>query len=280
MGGSVKSIGKKALGITRAEKDIGSTVKTIKNPKRALYKEPVTEFLDEKWGNRMGIGIHALVDPKTVKKEGGVGSYGGDISLSEAEKRAGANLQFEQLRDPSTGKLRQEFQLDPTKSEAFLKLREQAMAAPGQSPWAKMQMEKQAMEESGGRDLAAKQQAQAMGQAQASLMRFGGMGGGARTSMARAGARDLMSAQQDVARQGMLARLGIGEQDIARQQDALGKVSATELDAQGRNIAQMTGDVQAKRDFDLERYKQQMAAYGASRSARAQEVSAQKSGKK
>jgi hypothetical protein len=119
------------------------------------------------------------------------------------------------------------------------------------------------------------QQGQAQAQAQAQLSRFGGLGGGARTSLARSGARDAFMGQQQLAREALGQRMGIGAQDIARKEDLLKGFQGAENQSQNMNINQMTGDITRRGAFDANRYNQQMAAYGAAQTAAAQRAAAQ-----
>lgn len=197
------------------------------------------------------------------------------------EERSGIKApEFRGITDESGRQLLPEFMYDPTKSAAFRRLQEQAMAQPGESPWAKMQTERQALEQAQAADIAGRQQAQALAQAQSGLARMGGLSAGARERMALEGQRGLARAQQDVARQGMLSRLGITESDIARQQQALSGVGTTELQGQAQNLQALLGDVGSRRQFEAERYGQQMAAYGAEQTARGQEKAAKSARKK
>lgn len=209
-------------------------------------------------------------DPKT-----GLNAFG----QSRIEYQSGINApKYTGVRD-ANGNLQDQFKYDPNKSEAFSALKAQAMATPGDSPWAKMQLAQQGVEQGAAADTAAKTQAQQMAQAQGLLMRQGGLGGGARVRMAEQAAKQGALAQQDVARQGMLSRLGIQGQDIDRTQNLLGNISSTELQGQGQNLAALTGDVSNKAQFDAKRYADQMAAYGASKTAEGQRAAAN-SGKK
>lgn len=205
------------------------------------------------------------------------------IAVSEAnkfEKEAGVTPPgYEGVRDVKTGQLLDQYKVDPYKGEALQALKSQAFAQ-GDSPWAKMQLEKQNLEQSGMADQAGKMQAQGLAQAQGNLMRQGGMSSGARTRMAMQGARDLSRSQQDVARQGIGQRLGIQEQDIGRKEDMLKSFGNLETQAQGSDLAQSTGDINRKAMFDMERYKQQMQAWGAGKTADAQKAAAGGGGKK
>jgi len=200
---------------------------------------------------------------------------------SEIEKRSMIKAPtYESLRDPETGELQSQYAYDPSKSEAYGVLRDQAMAAPGESPWAKMQMEKQQLSEQGALDNTATSSAQAVAQAQSNLARMGGLGGGARTRLASQGAKDSMLAQQGTRRAGIEQRLGIGEADIGRQQDMLGRLADEQLGGQKLNLGSLTGDVKDQAKFDLNRYEQQMGAWGAEQTANAQRAAAKKGGKK
>lgn len=225
-------------------------------------------------GGRLLQGKKLIGNDISKRKVPGVG---GDsvTTMGGIEKRYGIERpQYESLRDES-GALKSQFAYDPSKSAAFSKLREQAMAQPGDSPWAKMQLEKQGLEQSGARDQAAQSALQGVAQQQSNLARFGGISGGARERLAASGARGLARSQQDVARQGMMDRLGITEQDIGRQQSALGAVGQEELTGQAKNIGALTGDVSGKSSFDMERYKEQMQAMAADKTANAQRAAAQ-----
>lgn len=203
------------------------------------------------------------------------------VQQSAQERAAGVVAPgYEGVRDIKTGELLDQYKSDPYAGEALQKLKGEAFADPGESPWAKMQMAQQQQQESQGKDQAAASQAQAMAQAQANLMRQGGLSGGARLRMAAQGAKDLARAQQGVAQQGINQRLGIGEKAIDRQTNLLGQFGSAEQAANEKNIGRVTDDVTKGSMFDLERYKQQMAAYGAKQSADAQRAAAGGGGKK
>lgn len=190
------------------------------------------------------------------------------------EKAAGIKPpSYEGTRDLKTGELLAQYRFDPYKGEAMQKLREQAFAE-GDSPWAKLQLAKQQQEQLAGGDVAARQGLQAMSQGQAALAASGGLSSGARERMARGGARDLMMAKQQLARQGIGARLGIQEQDLARKQSLLSDFGNAEQRAQAANIEAMTGDVNRLAAFEANRYGQSMSAFGAKQAADAQRAAA------
>lgn len=223
--------------------------------------------------------LSAAIDPLNITGANPPAAQLGSMNYGYDENGRPISPDYESLRGP-TGELQGQYKYDPAKSAAFAKLQEQAMAAPGESPWAKMQMQKQAMEQQDAVAQAAKQGATAQQQAMSALMRQGGLGSGARTSLAKSSARDAMLAQQNVARQGISQRLGIGESDINRQQDLLGRVSSTELEGQGKNLQTLMGDVRGKQEFDINKYRDQMQAWGANKTANAQVAAANRSSKK
>jgi len=199
---------------------------------------------------------------------------------SDFERRAGVTPPgYEGTRDVKTGELLSQYKVDPYQSAAMRKLQEQAMAE-GTSPWAKMQLESQKMQQQDERGAIGRQQMQAQGMAQAQLARSGGLRGGASALLARQGQRDLLGQRQALSRAGMGQRLGIEQQDLARKEGLLGKLGEVDVGAQQANIGQATGDINRRALFDTERYKQQMQAWGAQQSADAQRASAGGGGKK
>lgn len=205
--------------------------------------------------------------------------YRAVTELSAQERAAGVTpVGFEGIRDRKTGELLQQFKLDPYQGRASQALSEQAFAQ-GESPWLKMQKEKLALQQGQAVDQAAKSQAQAMAQAQSQLMRQGGLGGGARARMAMQTARDAALAQQQVRARGMEQGLGLEESDLNRKQDLLGRFAQSEQQAQQQNVGQLIGDVGRSTEFDMKRYGEQMAAYGAQQTAAAQRAAAGGGGK-
>lgn len=180
---------------------------------------------------------------------------------------------FQSLRDPATGQLKDIYKYDPTKSEAFSQLRGQALST-GPSAWANLQTQKQKLEQQNLADLANKQSLQAMGQSNAMLARTGGLSSGAARLAQRDASRNALLQGQEVARGGMLDRLGISQVDEDRRQQLLGKVADAETGAQQSNLGRLIGDVQGQSQFDLERYAQQMQEWGAGKTAAAQQAAA------
>ena len=196
-----------------------------------------------------------------------------------SEKKAGVDAPYyEGVRDAS-GNLIDQYKTDPYSGEATQKLKEEAFST-GESPWAKMQGEKQAFEETQARGQSTKQAAQAQAMAQAQMMRQGGMGGGSRALLASRGAKDLLMANQAVSGQGTAQRLGIQQQDQARKQGLMGDFAQAEAGAQASNIGQMKSDVERRALFEGNRYNQQMSAWAAKQSADATRAAGGGGGKK
>ncbi len=193
---------------------------------------------------------------------------------TDFERQAGVMpVNYEGTRDVNSGELLGQYRLDPYQGEAVQALKQQAFAQ-GDSPWAQLQNQKLALEQSGLMDQAAKQGTQAMSQAQSQLAMSGGLSGGARERMARQGARDLMVARQGISRQGATGRMGIQEGDIDRKQSLLGNFANAEQASQQGNIQTAMGDIQNQALFDSNRYNQQMQAWGAKQAADAQRTAA------
>lgn len=236
---------------------------------------------------RSPLGVFGNLAPKNVKDSmnapldaaGNVmGVWGPDGSVIPYDDFAyskGANIlspQFESYRDKD-GNLKDMYKYDPTKSEAFSQLRTQALST-APSTWANMQTQKQKMEQQDLTDQANKQSLQAMNQANSMLARTGGLSSGAAGLAARANSRNMMLQNQQIARGGMSDRLGISQADEDRRQQLLGQVADTETAGQQYNLGNLMGDVNRKSEFDLSRYKEQMATLGADKTAAAQQAAA------
>jgi hypothetical protein len=197
--------------------------------------------------------------------------------IGAIEAAAGAvPPKYQTMRD-AEGNLLSKYKFDPFSGAASQKLRAEALGT-GPSEWAKNALEQQKFEQGQAMADALKQQQAAQSGAQAQLARFGGLGGGARTSLARSGARDALLAGQGVAAQGISQRYGIQDADTKRRQELLGATSGLEQGADAANLAQLTGDIRGQSGFDMDRYKAIMQAYGANQTANAQIAAANKTG--
>lgn len=188
--------------------------------------------------------------------------------------------------DPTTDTLAQEFadrlggiNLD---TRGLDKFRSEAMRT-GPSTWAQMAEAKQRDEESMARGSGARQAASARGGAMSQLASRGGLTSGARERLSRGGAEDLLNMQQDIGRQGRTNRLQIGMSDEQNRVQQLGMLPGMEIAAlqpelqkfsmwsSGRqqDVANKMNEAAARNAFEAKKYAEQMAGYGAERSAQA-----------
>ena len=123
-------------------------------------------------------------------------------------------------------------------TQALDAMRDRALAT-GDSPWLKMQVEKQQLGELDSRDRAASQALGSNAVARSQLAMKGGLGGGASERMAKAGARDLNALQQGIGRQGQLDRMGLNIADDQTKTQLLGQTAGLDLahGAQGQDMA-------------------------------------------
>lgn len=196
------------------------------------------------------------------------------------EQKAGVSVPgFEGFRDRETGELLSQFKFDPYASDMTRQLRDEATSQ-GPSRWAQSALQQQQYQQAQGLGRAQLEQQKAQSSAQSQLMRQGGLGGGARTSLARSGMRDALMAAQGVRAQGAERRFDITDADLRRKQELTGTLADVERQGQLQNIGMLEKDVGRRSEFDKTRYTEQMKAWGAEQQAAAQRAAgAQKSGK-
>lgn len=200
-------------------------------------------------------------------------------NASSIEAQAGITRpEYASLAD-STGQLKSQFKIDPYQSEALQQLKSQALAQ-GPSAWSNLQTQQQQLEQQKALGNAQKMSMQGANQAQGMLARGGGLRGGASTLLARQAQRDLMNQGQNISGQGMGQRLGIQQQDLARKEGLLGKLGEMDVNAQQANVGALTQNNSNQAQFDLAKYKEQMAAWATGKSANAQRAAAGGGGKK
>lgn len=181
--------------------------------------------------------------------------------------------------------------LDKRGLEAY---RERALATPGTSAWEQMQRARLQTEQASGRDLAASQQAQALGQARSQLAMRGGLSSGAGERLAMQGAKDRLLANQALARQGQMGRQDIAIQAEQQRLGALQNLPGMELQAlepefkktsmwgnmadteaqrrqqvEAQNINTKLAALDAKNRYGTDVYKTNMQAWAAGRQAQA-----------
>lgn len=180
---------------------------------------------------------------------------------------------------------------------ALEQLRTEGMSAPGSSAWEQLMLQKQGVGESEQRDTANANAASGQQSALSQLATSGGVSGGARERLARMGMTNSAEARQNVARQGVMDRLGIG---TTAEQNRIGILSnlpgqelasagyQTGLDTSNRdyntgvnqyNIGNVLAAKGAKSAADQATYQEQMKAWAAKDSAEATANSGKGGGK-
>jgi len=154
-----------------------------------------------------------------------------------------------------------------------------------QSPWLQLQLQKIGEEQKAQREAGAQQALGGQQQAMSALAMKGGLRGGAAERIARGGAEDIFNVGQEISRWGAGQRLGAEQAAEEQRLQMLSQLPQAELqylEPQFRereyqtgieqyNIEQALGEHQQRRQAELEKYKEDMAAWGAERTAEAQE---------
>ena len=180
----------------------------------------------------MGFGYGAMTDKRApLANNGGYTSPGvvssrGGIAGPEAPGS---------LRDPRLGAApvlggdpeRERIRQGGAGYQAF---QERAMAAPGTSPWEKMMMDRQGLEQAGARDLAGSQAAGAGQNIWNQMAMRGGGGAGARERAATTGQRMGYQGAQNVGQQGAMARADIGLRGEEQRLGMLGQLPGMEME--------------------------------------------------
>lgn len=100
---------------------------------------------------------------------------------------------------------------------------------PGDSPWLKLQNQKQGFEETAARDRAAQQALAGSRQAESALAMRGGLGGGARERMAQMGGRNLSAMHQGIGRDSAMRRAQLGIADDQTKMAMLSQIPGYDL---------------------------------------------------
>lgn len=151
------------------------------------------------------------------------------------------------------------------------------------SEWAKQMLAKQAEEQGYRIDDTTKDSAGSEASAIANMMMYGGADASAMERVARESSRNSVMDRQGVRREGQLDRMNIGLQDEqdrmsqlgimhnmgAQKWDADNANRNVRLDTSKYNIGNSLADVAAKRQFDMDTYKEQMGVKSAEKNAEA-----------
>lgn len=138
-----------------------------------------------------------------------------------------------------------------------------------ESPWYKMALQKQGLEEANLMNQAAAQQAGALAGSRSQLAMRGGLRGGSAERLAMSGAENLASTMQKQRMAGALERSNLGMQsaDLASK---LAQANAQTLtEAQARNIGAGISELDKQRAYELAKYQEQMKGYAAEKTGQA-----------
>lgn len=150
------------------------------------------------------------------------GTIGGSLlGIKEKQKKAAANPNELSVNDMPEYQSAIDADTMRAKGAYGQKIDEIAMSE-GPTSIAQRQIEAQKGEQAAAQDQSAKQSAGGLAQARRAMAMRGGAGGGSAERMAQSGARDLMTAQQGVTRQGAAQRADILSQDENRKMETLG----------------------------------------------------------
>lgn len=185
---------------------------------------------------------------------GGVNQYG--------QARPGHLL----LRDQSGN-------LDPrfveTMGESFSAMKEKAMTE-GDTRAAQLAREQQGIMRSADVDRMRQMQATGVTQGMRNLAMRGGVGQGSRERLMKDATRAGLRGMQGIGRENRLANLQISAQDEAMKNQLLAKTGMAEQTLQSANINRLAGDIQNQNLASQAYYKEDMAAFGAKETAKAQ----------
>ncbi len=130
-----------------------------------------------------------------------------------ADKITGGQLDMEKLK---------------ANPDALNALKERAMAT-GDSPWLKMQLQKQGLDETTARDQAGGQALSGSALARSQLGMKGGLSGGAAERIAMNAGRGLNATRQGIGRAGQMDRLNLGIADDQTKMQALSQIPGMDL---------------------------------------------------
>lgn len=137
-----------------------------------------------------------------------------------------------------------------TQALDFMKNR--AMSAED-SPWLKLQLQKQGLEQTTAMDNAARQSVTGTEQAQSNLAMRGGLSSGARERLARGGQEDLLSSRQNIGAAGDLNRLGLRTADEQIKMNLLSQIPGMDIgfaNQKANLYAQNTANQMAQQQFN------------------------------
>lgn len=172
----------------------------------------------------------------------------------------------------------------PQLNTQALDMMRQNATGQGLSSWGKAAMDQQQLAQKSAQDALAKNVNAGQVTAMNNLAMRGGLGAGARAMMGANAARDQMMQNQNLLGQGAQARAGILSQDAQTKQNMLSQLPGMELqslDPQFRymgmqnqanqfNTQNALNQLAAQNQFNMDKYKTGMSAWGANQQANAQ----------
>lgn len=168
------------------------------------------------------------------------------------DKEGNLDPRFKETLDPTLAKLRDKFDVE------------------GDTKWASLQRDQLANQMSEAEDRARLQANTSMSSAQDRLAMRGGLRSGAGERMMGANQRALMSRMQGIGAENRAGNLRLSIADEEMKNKVMGQVGQTSQGIQGRNIGTLRDDVTNQNQFEAQRYTDDMQAYGARQTARAQ----------
>ena len=204
----------------------------------------------------------------TTLKNQGLREIGGGTNRYGQERPGQLSIMSEE------GGLAPQFQ--QTMGESLSQLKDIAMTE-GDTEAARMARERQGLMSQEARDDLRAQQASGVAQGMRNLAMRGGASTGARERLMSGATSAGLRGMQDLGRENRLAQLQISQQDAARKEGLLGNLGKAEQLIQEGNIGRLAGDVQSQNLARQKFYEEDMRAYGAQQSAKAQKSAAKSS---
>jgi hypothetical protein len=209
----------------------GEIMTTMKDGAEKVNDAAVKAINPEEWERQ-----------QALKKEPLIGEYQG-LDLNQIQGYYDAN------------------QLDTSGYDAMKGLATRDPSTDPNSTWGKMMLEQQGLEEVAQRDRAASEGAGALAMARSNLAQRGGLTGAAAERMGASGMRDQMMRNQNVTRDGAMARSNINIQDEQNRIGAIDKLQgqANQIHQFDQQEAQAmanayTQNVTGKNAWDLTKY--------------------------
>jgi hypothetical protein len=201
-----------------------------------------------------GVQMNAMSDEGLKTLGGGINKHGITKATYTTMRDQQGNLaeKFRETLDPTLAGLRDKYSVE------------------GDSRWAQLQKEQLNKQMLGQQDQARLQANAGLQQGLGSLAMRGGLRGGANERMAMGNQRNLMSNIQNIGAANQANQLKVSLADEEMKNKVLGSIGSTGQGIQGRNLGKLGTDYMAQNKFGMQQYSDDMAGYGAERTAAAQ----------